>query len=134
MRNWANRLLGKMFMGAQKGMTRAMQEELKTMQEELMKGMLDPDKIMGFIKSMGIDASQLNQMFGRMAQTGTMPQGFDPYKVLGLDKEASDEEVKQAYRKVMNRIHPDKAGPELTFMATIANFAYEFIKKERGWQ
>jgi len=63
-----------------------------------------------------------------------MPQGFDPYKILGLDKSASDEEVKQAYRKVMSKVHPDKAGPELTFMATLANVAYELIEKERKWK
>ena len=30
------------------------------------------------------------------------------YKVLGLDKEATDEEVKKAYRKMAIRFHPDK--------------------------
>ena len=31
----------------------------------------------------------------------------DPYKVLGIDSGASDEEVKKAYRKLSRRYHPD---------------------------
>jgi len=63
-----------------------------------------------------------------------MPQGFDPYLILHLDRSASDEEVKRVYRKVMSRIHPDIAGPELTFLAAIVNAAYKMIKMQRGWQ
>ncbi len=134
MMNWANRLLTKMLMGMQKGAASTMQEELKAIQDELLKGALDPQKVAEFVKGMGIDMGQFSQMFSGMASSGTMPQGFDPYAVFHLDKSASDEEVKQAYRKVMRQVHPDKAGPELTFMATIANAAYELIKRERGWQ
>ena len=127
MMNWATRLLNRMIMGMQKGAASAMQEELKNIQDELLKGTFDPQKIAEFAKKMGID---LNAMPGMMGQQ----PGFDPYAVFHLDKSASDEEVKRAYRKVMSTIHPDKAGPELTFMATIANAAYKLIKKERGWQ
>jgi len=110
------------------------QGEMQGFMDDLLKDALDPSRIMHFARSMGIDMSQFSQMFGRMAQAGTMPQGFDPYVVFHLNKSASEEEVKQAYRKVMGKVHPDKAGPELTFMATMANAAYEMIKRERGWQ
>ncbi len=110
------------------------QEEMSKWTQDLLKDAFDPAKMMRFIRGMGVDMSQFGQMFGRMASSGTMPQGFDPYVILHLDKSASDEEVKQVYRKVMSKIHPDKAGPELTTVAALVNAAYELIKKERGWQ
>ena len=37
-----------------------------------------------------------------------MPTATDPYKALGVDKKASDEEIKKAYRKLARQYHPDK--------------------------
>ena len=37
-----------------------------------------------------------------------MPAIKDPYKTLGVDKKASDEEIKRAYRKLARRYHPDR--------------------------
>jgi len=113
--------------GLQQKILRLVTEEMQGWVSDLMKGMLDPGKIMAFIRSMGFDPSKLSGMMGQQA-------GFDPYAVLGLDKSASDEEVKKRYREVMNKIHPDKAGEEMTFFSTLANAAYEMIKRERRWQ
>src|SRR5438270_1350371 len=37
-----------------------------------------------------------------------MAERIDPYKVLGVGKNASDEEIKKAYRKLARRYHPDR--------------------------
>ena len=65
----------------------------------------------------------------------------DAYHLLGINAEATDQEVKRAYRKLMNEHHPDKLvakglPPE---MMEIANrkaqdiqAAYDRVKSERG--
>ncbi len=37
-----------------------------------------------------------------------MATATDPYKALGVDRKASDDEVKKAYRKLARKYHPDK--------------------------
>ncbi len=65
----------------------------------------------------------------------------DAYAILGIDPKNSDEEIKRAYRKLMNQHHPDKLiakglPEEMMEVATrraaeIQN-AYELVKRSRG--
>ncbi len=61
------------------------------------------------------------------------------YKVLGVDKNASDDEIKKAYRKLAVKFHPDKVahlGEDIQRNAKERfqklNEAYEKIRKARG--
>src|SRR5215510_5645492 len=54
---------------------------------------------------------------------------LDPYKVLGVNRNASDEEIKRAYRKLAKKLHPDlnpgDKKVESQFKETTA--AYDFL-------
>ncbi|HIZ21958.1 MAG TPA: J domain-containing protein [Candidatus Blautia faecigallinarum] len=63
---------------------------------------------------------------------------MDPYKVLGVSRDASDEEIKKAYRRLSRKYHPDaninnpnKAQAEERFKEV--QQAYEQIMKEREY-
>ena len=61
----------------------------------------------------------------------------DPYKVLGVARDASDEDVKKAYRALARKYHPDKyADTDLADLASEKmkeiNAAYEEIQKMRS--
>lgn len=54
----------------------------------------------------------------------------DPYKVLGLNRDASDEDVKRAYRRLAKKYHPDlnPGDQEAARRMQEVNAAYEQIK------
>jgi len=67
------------------------------------------------------------------------PTRESAYEILGVDREASDDEVKSAYRKLVSKYHPDKVshlGDEFAALAEekfkAINDAYEQVKQERG--
>jgi DnaJ like chaperone protein len=69
----------------------------------------------------------------------TRATGKDPYAVLGINPDASEREIKNAYRRLISQHHPDKLGdvPEelkrrAEERAREINTAYEKIRAERG--
>lgn len=109
----------------QRRILEVVQQELQQWMDELLKDAFNPAKLMQFMRGMGLDMGQLSGMVGQ--------PGFDPYSLLHLNRSASDEEVKTRYKEIMGKLHPDKAGEEMTELATIANAAYNIIRMERGF-
>jgi DnaJ like chaperone protein len=77
----------------------------------------------------------------RAAHVG--PDRGDPYVILGVDFQASDEEVKATYRLLVRENHPDRligrgVPEEFVRLATdklaAINAAYDRIRRERGWK
>lgn len=74
-------------------------------------------------------------------QAAPMPSGPDPYAVLGVSRSASDDALRQAWRRLMRENHPDSLAsrgvpPEFVKRATdkVAeiNAAWDRVKRERN--
>lgn len=91
---------------------------------------------------LGIMARDFESIFARYSGRGSSSSHqsqADPYKVLGISPDATDDEVKKAYRRLAMKYHPDKveglgddikANAEAQFRAI--NEAYEHVKSLRG--
>lgn len=62
-----------------------------------------------------------------------MAEKRDYYEVLGVGKNASDDEIKKAFRRKAIEFHPDKEGGDETKFKEV-NEAYEVLKDERKRQ
>jgi DnaJ like chaperone protein len=81
-----------------------------------------------------------DKQFARIKARHLLPEGTDPYAILGIERDAGNEEVKRRYRKLVREHHPDIhiAGglpEELIDLANERlariNAAYDEIARER---
>lgn len=111
---------------SQDRLVRMCQRILQVLQEET-QGIMN-ERLAELMKSMPMDFSQLRGM-------ATGQTAFDPYRILGLDRSASDDEVKKRYRELLYKLHPDTAEVKGTaFLFQMVLGAYQMIERERGWQ
>jgi DnaJ like chaperone protein len=89
------------------------------------------NQLAGFLRIGNYDFNSIKAMFFKEADQA--------YKILEIQKSATDDEVKKAYRKMAKKFHPDrvvtqdeaiKKGAEEKFKQV--QKAYETIQKERG--
>lgn len=121
-----------------KDLQSSLEKATKDLQGGIDNAMLNLQQGMQKYLANSIDLSKLLKMIERMGlpniigmKAPTMP-GMDFYKVLGLEKTASNNEIKERYKVIMGKLHPDIAGEEVTFLAALVNTAYGIICKERG--
>ena len=125
-KNPTDRILGK---GVQ-AMMDALQEEMSNIVNRLLRDAISPEMLADMLKAIGGTGMDFSHLAGMVGQQ----PGFDPYKVLGLDRSASDEEVKRRYHELLHKLHPDTAGTAGTeFLFQCVRTAFETMKKERGW-
>jgi len=104
-----------------------MSDNVQGWMNDLLCDAFNPESFLRYVAGMGLDLSQIPNLVGRR-------DGFDPYRVLGLEKTATDGEVKKRYREFLIKLHPDTAGVRGTdFLLQMMIAAYQQIAKERGW-
>ena len=79
--------------------------------------------------------------FNRIKAENLGPDKSAPYTILGITREATDKEIKSAYRKLIKEHHPDLLASQglpqefievATEKLSVINVAYDRIEKERG--
>ena len=108
---------------AQKRMTEATAEMMSRWLNQMLQGMCN-DPVLGELWSAM-----------KMVNQSSRTAGIDSYRVLGLEKSVTDDQIKKRYRELVVRLHPDTAGVKGTeFLFQLVTAAYQQISKERGWR
>ena len=65
-------------------------------------------------------------------ETAAKDEELNPFTILGVKPDASEEEVRKAYREKSVKAHPDKEGGSQEEMVKV-NAAWETIRMFKGW-
>ena len=99
------------------------------------------DMLRGIHARFGLDRAAWERAKGGTPRGVTAQQVEDPYRILGLTRDATDEEIRAAWRQLMRENHPDSLAsrgvPEefvkrATAKVADINAAWDRIKRERG--
>jgi DnaJ like chaperone protein len=127
----------------------SMFEERHPVLEELIDGLFHIARADGgvheaeisFIRDVAMIFGFSDADFARLRESNVGPDLADPYTILGVRREQSDEEIRASWRRLMRENHPDKLvaqGLPAEFVALATekvatlNAAYDRIAKERG--
>lgn len=104
------------------------------------KGKMPQNKmIQALIRSIQVGAlkhlrAEIDKMINKLAEQGVDIKGkgeLDPFKILGVNPDATEEEVKKAYREKAKKAHPDRGGSHEQMLRV--NAAWEAIQRFKGW-
>jgi DnaJ like chaperone protein len=99
------------------------------------------DMLRGIHARFALDAAAWERAKGGTRRAAPEAEREDPYQMLGLTRQASDEEVRLAWRKLMRENHPDSLASRgvpqefvkrATEQVAQINAAWDRIKRERG--
>lgn len=99
------------------------------------------DMLRGIHARFGLDAAAWQRAKGGAPRGASTQQMEDPYPVLGLTNEASDEQIRTAWKQLMRENHPDglaargvpaEFAKRATAKVAEINAAWDRIKRERG--
>ena len=65
---------------------------------------------------------------GKEEKKASVSSAQEAYEILGLEDGASEAEIQAAYKKLMQKVHPDKEGSE--WMAAKLNAARDLLLKK----
>lgn len=89
------------------------------------------------LKNMQGELSKMNEKLNKRIEVlskqtaRTSAMNLDPFSILGVRPDASEEEVKKAYKAKAAEVHPDKGGTNEQMI--LVNAAFEAIKRAKGW-